>query len=494
MQSVSVSRRGPRQRAWPRRLSALVLLAAFLTATLAPPARASMEGELDRFLRDWEAQLTVTRPGFYEGQRRGFMTGGAMSLRFPRRSITPFTLSLPRVKAGCGGISLFGGAFSFINMEQFTQYLQGIMQNAVGVAFDMALTTLCPQCSKVLSNMEAAVRQVGAGLTNSCENAKRLLHALAPDNINQIARENCAAIDTFLGAVPDFFKGKVNCEQAEVIRDADLRAKTRDAQNPTEYPMRISHNVFWNAWDKVQGVTPFWDAAFGETLMSITGTIVLNYSDPDQQNPTLVPHQPTLTVDNLLAGWVAGGVSLLKCQDDQFACLKVGVADAPSDYDGFEALVEESLIRYATDLESRSRTVPGALLRTPVAGMPLARLLGLMTPIPGGADYVVGMSKRVIAAGLLDELLTRAIRLVRQEVTRHGNDPTAKQFLEELRETEKKIRGALGARLQEMTQVNQNLQVAVQLAQLAQSQGSPSLMGNLGFAARMSNPMLQGNR
>src|SRR5574337_1082863 len=115
-------------------------------------------------------------------------------MHFPNRNVTPLTLSLPQIKAGCGGISFFGGAFSYINGQEFVQFLQNIARSAVGVAFDMALRTLCPQCATVLANMENIVRNMTSNLGNSCRDAQSLLrYAAGPMHLQEIARNNCTA-------------------------------------------------------------------------------------------------------------------------------------------------------------------------------------------------------------------------------------------------------------------------------------------------------------
>ena len=57
---------------------------------------------------------------------------------------------LPSLRAGCGGIDLFGGAFSFINKQQFVALLQNIGSNAVGYAFKLALQSISPDIDKLL--------------------------------------------------------------------------------------------------------------------------------------------------------------------------------------------------------------------------------------------------------------------------------------------------------------------------------------------------------
>ena len=42
-------------------------------------------------------------------------TGGSLMMRAPGRNYPLATVQLPSLRAGCGGIDIYGGAFSFIN-------------------------------------------------------------------------------------------------------------------------------------------------------------------------------------------------------------------------------------------------------------------------------------------------------------------------------------------------------------------------------------------
>src|SRR5712671_5322612 len=72
----------------------------------------------------------VTSPGAFRGQAMNLYTGGSLFMREPSKNYSLTRAQLPSLKAGCGGIDLFGGSFSFINKAQFVALLQNIGANA----------------------------------------------------------------------------------------------------------------------------------------------------------------------------------------------------------------------------------------------------------------------------------------------------------------------------------------------------------------------------
>ena len=97
-----------------RRALGAVIGAAVLMAS-PTPALAGVEGEMQSFMSDMGAQANVTGPSAYQGQSAGYYSMGSVWSRFPQKNIQPFNIQLPHARAGCGGIDLFAGSFSFIN-------------------------------------------------------------------------------------------------------------------------------------------------------------------------------------------------------------------------------------------------------------------------------------------------------------------------------------------------------------------------------------------
>lgn len=110
-----------------------LLLAGGSFALTAQPAAAQSWTE------SWFDNVTYTSPGSFEDQTRGYVTAGGMSGRVDVHNDYLMSVSLPKVKAGCGGIDMFLGGMSFLDPEYLVQKLESILQAAPAVAFQYLL-------------------------------------------------------------------------------------------------------------------------------------------------------------------------------------------------------------------------------------------------------------------------------------------------------------------------------------------------------------------
>ncbi len=131
---------------------------------------------------DWLEQKTTTSPDYLAGQQRGYYSGGGFSTRWPDSTSYPVTVEMPRIKSGCGGIDVFMGGFSFMNSDYLVSKLQGILSGAAAVAFDLALKTLCEQCSNTIKNFEAISDKLNSMQLDECAAAKELVGMVMDEN------------------------------------------------------------------------------------------------------------------------------------------------------------------------------------------------------------------------------------------------------------------------------------------------------------------------
>ena len=131
---------------------------------------------------DWLQQQTTTSPSYFPGQQRGYYSGGSFNARWPSTSDYPITIEPPRIKSGCGGIDVFMGGASFINTDYLVDKLQGILTGAGAVAFDLALKTLCEQCSNTIKNFEAIADKLNSMQLEECAAAKELVGVVMDEN------------------------------------------------------------------------------------------------------------------------------------------------------------------------------------------------------------------------------------------------------------------------------------------------------------------------
>jgi conjugative transfer pilus assembly protein TraH len=155
----------------PKRFMACLLAATLATAPTASQS-ANLNAEMQAMFNDLGALGNVTSPGAFRGQAMNLYTGGGLMMRAPGRNYPLVNAQLPSLRAGCGGIDLFGGAFSFINKQQFVALLQNIGSNAIGYAFKLALQSISPDIDKLLTELQDQMNKINAMNINSCEAAQ----------------------------------------------------------------------------------------------------------------------------------------------------------------------------------------------------------------------------------------------------------------------------------------------------------------------------------
>jgi len=93
-----------------------------------------------------------------------------------------FTMSPPRVQAGCGGIDLFAGGISFLDPEYLVEKFENILQAAPALAFSMALKAHCETCEDVMNKLEATSSFLNSIQVNDCRMANQVAKLVTGDN------------------------------------------------------------------------------------------------------------------------------------------------------------------------------------------------------------------------------------------------------------------------------------------------------------------------
>ena len=172
-------------RAKPHPIGLYDLVALLLSLlAMATPARAESWAE------SWFDNATYTSPGSFEDQTRGYLTAGGMSGRVDVHNDYLMSLTLPKIKAGCGGIDMFLGGMSFLDPDYLVQKLESILQAAPAVAFQYLLETLDEKMGNIISKMEAATNFLNSIQVNDCRMANRPVQiAKGDDNMSGIIEE-----------------------------------------------------------------------------------------------------------------------------------------------------------------------------------------------------------------------------------------------------------------------------------------------------------------
>ncbi|SFG37121.1 conjugative transfer pilus assembly protein TraH [Novosphingobium sp. CF614] len=161
-------------------------LIAFLIAANVSVAPAHAQS----WAESWFDNVTYTSPGSFEDQTRGYITAGGMSGRVDVHNDYLMSVSLPKVRAGCGGIDMFLGGMSFLDPDYLVQKLESILQAAPAVAFQYLLETLDEKMGNIISKMEAATNFLNSIQVNDCRLANRMVQiAKGDDNMSGIIEE-----------------------------------------------------------------------------------------------------------------------------------------------------------------------------------------------------------------------------------------------------------------------------------------------------------------
>ncbi len=138
------------------------------------------------WIDDWMTQKTSTNPGYFEGQKRGYFNGGSFQGRWKQSSDNLFTVQLPRIKSGCGGIDVSMGGFSFLDFDYLVQKLQRILQNAAGFAFHLGLKVLSQEAGSTLEWVEGVSDALNHIQLDDCKTGKAMVaylgDAISPDS------------------------------------------------------------------------------------------------------------------------------------------------------------------------------------------------------------------------------------------------------------------------------------------------------------------------
>lgn len=189
--------------------------------------------------------VNSTGPESFKGQTMNHYVGGSFSYRVPQKSYQLMSFSPPRISAGCGGIDLYGGAFSFINEDQLVQLLQNIGNNAVGAIFKLAIDSVSPQLGGVMDYMNDLAQKINALNVNSCQAAEGLVQAGA-DMVRGKTTDNY--VTQFGSRVSGVFDD-VTQAKSKISSNINARKDARDAaanSSDPNYSMKMQEvNITW---------------------------------------------------------------------------------------------------------------------------------------------------------------------------------------------------------------------------------------------------------
>lgn len=288
------------------------LLVAALTIMPLAIAAADMQQDMNDFF-DSVNLVNVTSPGVYEGQSAQYYTGGSLFWRVPQRNYNLANIQWPRARAGCGGIDLFAGGFSFINRAELVNMLRNIGSAAVSYSFMLALRTLTPQIASTIEQLQEWAQRFNLGNINSCEAARGLIGA----GLEQAGVQTAACIIERVES-----QGESWAEARIACGTGGRRSESlnRLAANPNLEHLAQEGNVAWRALMRNDFFRS--DLGLAEAVMNLSGTVIAQRQNRNAEDspleyrlvPSLLQDQRgELLIRLLLEGSATDSVDVYSC-------------------------------------------------------------------------------------------------------------------------------------------------------------------------------------
>jgi conjugative transfer pilus assembly protein TraH len=315
-----------------RSVVAIFFLIATISLQASPSSAGKMQSELNNVFKSMGFDSNVTEGGSFQDQKGGYYTGGSLFARTPVRTAQLMNIQAPGFKAGCGGIDIFTGGFSYLKSEHLIAMLKNIGANASSYAFNLALQTVTPQIYNVLNELNALAQEVNNMNINSCEAAATLVGGMWPKS-DASSRLLCQSMGTQYGKLSDWAEARQGCG------NEGQRSSVDKSKTPFKDVLGDEFNLTWKALQKNTFFAA--DPFLAELFMSISGTIVAKKAGKTGEESFDKRHFSSLAInDSFFEAVIFGNgnkIKLYRCKAN------VGGADGDClDIDEKEELISQT--------------------------------------------------------------------------------------------------------------------------------------------------------
>ena len=433
---------------------------------------ASVSSDLGSFFNNLGFATNATDPSAYQGQQAGYYTGGSLFARNTVRDYQFVSVQLPSVRAGCGGIDLYTGGFSFINSQNLINAMENVANNAAAYAFMLGIETVSPMIENQMQTMQSFANFINQGNINSCQAAASMVGAVWPKT-DAAEQQVCQSVGISQGLFSDYTAARMGCG------DGGVRTSTlNNAKNNSQYKDMVMQNtnIAWQATQKNNFLSA--DDELAELFMSLSGTIIIQSgatdSDPNQFGviPSLAGNQQLIK-----AIMYGGEATIYKC-DATKDCLNphlatVNISQKDALVAQVKALLDDMYNHIMADTAITQEEI-GLLQST---NIPLYKMLNVEAAYTGGSSILdLNSYAEMIAADILNQYLNENLDIIQKSA---GVLQYPQNVLEEFNQGLVKARSDVSKiHIQDAQAVTTNLQL-IQRTQLMEQQLAGQLSDNL---------------
>jgi hypothetical protein len=261
------------------------------------------------------ATIAFTSPasvnnGKLKGLNRTALDFGGLRIRTPIKNFNIVAFSPPNISAGCSGVDLTLGSFSFLSRDELIAMLRSIASNALMYGFGQAISAMCKDCWTGITTLQSKVQELNQMFRNTCTVGK----CLNDENcVDQMVTDTTCLFSSGWTAEYDYAacqeKSKEDDKKGEIAASIKNNA-TGDEQLPFLYG-----NQTWemlgeiNVGDVEATVQPLRNIMAltmtgKDLLLNFLGTVVMKGKET-------VPYKAALSFDTLFYPGVAEADSIL---------------------------------------------------------------------------------------------------------------------------------------------------------------------------------------
>lgn len=300
-----------------------LLLAGLIASTLTTTSNAAIDAVLTGMYTN------VTAPDSTSSQFRGTLSGGSVYMRTPITNMQLFSIDPPRFSAGCGGIDMYLGSFSYVTSAKLTQFFRSVAQNAAPLLFQMAVAQLFPQLDAAVKKFQQIAQDMNAHQMNSCKMAHGLVDGMK--NPAAALSDMQTGITNAWSTVKGWATDIADAADLAVTQPSDATTKA-NAATTADGHKEISElgNITWNALVSRTFNGELLNLADDENnakqmVLSLVGTEVRKSGASATADTVSPPYDPILRLSQLVSPEAdsagAVGVPIWSCGTDTANCM-----------------------------------------------------------------------------------------------------------------------------------------------------------------------------
>lgn len=291
-----------------------------------------------------DLNANVGNPTVLKTQTMNYYHGGNLTTTAPVKSYNLTAASAPTVSAGCGGIDLHMGGFSFISKDQFVSLLRNIGSNALGYGFKIALQNICPTCENVMTSLQNTADKINQFNINSCQAAQGVVDATASHVFDQQYDNKVMEWGGLDGIYSDAVEAYKEIKTAATGGDRAAVARDAVATDPTRAGEIPYGNVTWDALKSLGA-----DQRTKRQIMGMVGTVILD----DEGGSVYIAPTEQLSVAKLLSTRNKIEMPMPICVDNYTDCMSVNMG-AVEYSDTFHKMIMEKMMIIAGKISTRT--------------------------------------------------------------------------------------------------------------------------------------------